>query len=122
MAYCRYGANGFEILVRQAAGGERRWQIDKSGGLYPFWAPDGKTLFYCGPAGDVYAVPVDGSGATFRAGAPQLFATAPTPEGGGLSVSLHPDGDRILSVSGETSDSETGYLHLVTDWRRGLAN
>ena len=67
-------------------------------------------------------VPVDGSGSTFRAGAPEPFARVASPGGGGFYVSLHPDGERILHVAGAVSEDESGYLRLVTDWLRGLAN
>jgi Tol biopolymer transport system component len=113
-------SGSFEIIVRPMSGGDRRWQVDRQGGVYPFWSPDGTKLYYLEFSGEISMVPVDGSGATFRAGAPQVFARVAPPQGGGIHVSLHPDGDRVLHVGGEVSEDETGYLHLVTDWRRGL--
>ena len=38
----------------------------------------------------------------------------------GVGFSFHPDGDRVLYVPGEDFEDEGGYLHLVTDWQRGL--
>ncbi len=113
-------ANEYEVIVRPMSGGDRRWQVNKEEGVYPFWGPHGETLFYIGMTGDVMEVPVDGSGSTFRAGAPKLFAQVSPPEAGGYPVSLHPDGDRILYVGGDVSQDEKGHLRLVTDWRRGL--
>jgi len=120
LAYHSQTQNSWEVIVRPMAGGDRRWQVDKQGGVYPFWGPDGTKLYYLEFSGEISEVPVDGSGDTFRIGAPQTFARVSPPQGGGIHVSLHPDGKRVLFVGGEVSDDENGYLHLVTDWRRGL--
>jgi serine/threonine protein kinase/Tol biopolymer transport system component len=121
LAYLSQTTASIEIIVRPMSGGARRWQIDRAGGVYPFWSPDGSSLLYLEFSGEVTRVPVDGSGATFRAGAPQEFARVNPPNAGGIHVSLHPDGERLLHVGGESAADETGYLHLVTDWQRGLA-
>ncbi len=121
-AYTKQSASGaWEIIVRPMAGGNRQWQVDRDGGVYPFWGPHSKKLFYVSLSGDVMEVPVDGSGSTFRAGAPKLFAKISAPVAGGIPVSLHPDGDRLLYVGGDVSEDEKGFLRLVTDWTRGLA-
>jgi Tol biopolymer transport system component len=122
LAYHSQTSGSWEVIVRPMAGGARQWQIDREGGVYPFWGHDGKTLLYVEFSGEISAVPVDGSGSTFRAGAPRSFARAAPPQGGGIHVSLHPDGERLLHVAGEVSEDETGYLRLVTDWQQGLAN
>jgi Tol biopolymer transport system component len=114
--------NNWEILVRPLSGGDRRWQIDRDGGVYPFWSLDGGSLLYIGFYGEIQRVPVDGSGPTFRiSGPPERFAHTSPPEPTGSDVSLHPDGERVLHVRGRVSEDETGYMQLVTDWRRGLA-
>jgi Tol biopolymer transport system component len=113
--------DNWEVIVRPMSGGDRQWQVDRDQGVYPFWGPDGKKLFYMDLSGDVMEVPVDGSGSTFRAGAPKLFAQVSSPVPGGVPVSLHPDGDRLLYVGGDVSEDEKGFLRLVTDWPRGLA-
>jgi len=120
--YFTYTASDtWEVIVRPMVGGDRRWQVDRDEGVYPFWGSDGKTIFYIDTSGEIMMVPVDGSGSTFRAGAPKPFAQVSPPNPGGVPVSLHPDGDRILYVGGDVSEDEKGYLRLVTDWRRGLA-
>jgi hypothetical protein len=110
----------WNVYVRPASGGNRRWQINRADGFYPFWAPDGKSLYYIETAGLIKKVAVDGSGSTFRAGAPEDFATVSAVDPEGTHISLHPDGDRVLHVPGGDSEDELGYLHLVTDWQRGL--
>jgi hypothetical protein len=120
LAYHTQTSGSWAVMVRPLEGGNRRWQVDKQGGVYPFWSPDGTKLYYLEFSGEISEVPVDGSGDTFRAGAPTTFARVAPPQGGGIHASLHPDGTRVLHVGGEVSDDETGYLHLVTDWKRGL--
>jgi Tol biopolymer transport system component len=121
LAYDIQTEGSWETIVRPVTGGDRRWQIDRDGGVYPFWSPDGTKLYFIEFSGEIAEVPVDGSGATFKAGSPQTFARVAPPQGGGIHASIHPDGKRVLHVGGEVSDDETGYLRLVTDWRRGLA-
>ena len=121
LAYDIRTTSSWEVIVRPFSGGARQWQIDKDGGVYPFWSPDGSRLFYIEFSGEVMAVPVDGQSSTFQAGSPQSFARVAPPQGGGFYVSLHPDGERLIHVGGEVSEDETGFLRLVTDWRRGLA-
>jgi Tol biopolymer transport system component len=110
----------WEVFVRPTAGGERKWQLNRESAAYPFWGPDGTELFYIEADGDVVSVPVDGTGTTFRFGAPRVFTRTSVPDAEGLHVSIHPDGKRILHVGGTLSEDETGYMQLVTDWRRGL--
>jgi hypothetical protein len=33
---------------------------------------------------------------------------------------MHPDGERLLTVSGSVAANESSDLQLVTDWTRGL--
>ena len=122
VAYHARTSGSWEILVRAVDSGERRWQIDREGGVYPMWNSDGSSLLYVEFSGELSRVSVDGSGGTFRAGAPEPFTRVAAPQGGGIHYSLHPDGDRILHVGGEISEDENGILRLVTDWQRGLGH
>jgi Tol biopolymer transport system component len=121
LAYHAETTDSWEVIVRPTSGGDRRWQVDRSGGVYPFWSPDGTSLYYIEFSGEISKVPVDGSGSTFRAGAPKIAARVAPPQPGGRYVSLHPDGERILHIGGQVSQDENGYLNLVTGWPRGLA-
>jgi Tol biopolymer transport system component len=120
MAYGSGQGMNWDVFVRPVAGGDRRWQINQETGLYPFWSPSGDRIYYVRSNGDLQWVEVDGASSTFRSGAAERFATISPPGAGGRYVSMHPDGDRILAVSGELSDSESAVLQLVTDWQRGL--
>ncbi len=54
-------------------------------------------------------------------GANRKGATITTPDATGNFYDLHPDGRRLLQTGMDSSvRAEVSYLHLVTDWRRGL--
>jgi len=110
----------WDVYVRPVSGGERRWQVNQGPGLYPFWGPRGDRIYYVGTNGEFVEVQVDGSTSTFRAGEHERFAMITAPAAGGTYVSLHPDGEKLLVVSGELSENESAALQLVTDWPRGL--
>ena len=62
-----------------------------------------------------------GVGDTFRIGNYTDKVTVPSPEASGSFYDLHPDGERLLQTSIDPAfRAEVSYLHLVTDWRRGL--
>ena len=68
--------------------------VSKGGGNRPIWRPDGKELFYVGPASQVMAVDIDASKG-FQAGTPQRMFTGPTT----TTVGLGPvAGRQALSV------------------------
>jgi Tol biopolymer transport system component len=112
----------WDVFVRPVSGGERRWQISEEAGLYPFWGPRGDRIYYVATSGQLHGVEVDGSSGTFRTGAREPFAMISPPGAGGQYVSMHPDGERLLVVSGALSENEDADLQLVTDWVRGLMN
>ena len=120
LLYSSGSGSNWDVYVRPVSGGDRRWQIDREEGLYPFWGARGESVFYVRTNGDLDRVEVDGRTDTFRSGAPVDFATVTPPSAGGNEVSLHPDGERVLVVSGDLSESETAVLQFVTDWTRGL--
>ena len=66
LAYGTGRASQWDVFVRPLSGGDRRWQINRSPAVFPFWAPDGKTLYYVDLTSEIQAIPVDGSGSTFR--------------------------------------------------------
>jgi Tol biopolymer transport system component len=121
MVYGSGRGTNWDVYVRPVSGGERRWQINRDPGLYPFWGPGGDRIYYVSTNGSLQQVEVDGGSSTFRSGAPIDFAMISPPGAGGVYVSMHPDGERLLVVSGELSDNESADLQLVTDWQRGLA-
>ena len=122
IAYHTESASGWDIFVIPAAGGPRKWQVTTDGAVYPKWSADGKRLFVSLFSGQLRSYDVDGSGQTFRIGNGTPSITLTSPDASGSYYSLHPDGKRILqSGTDPTFRAEVSYLHLVTDWRRGLA-
>jgi len=121
VAYHTETAAAWDIFVMPAAGGARKWQITTSGTAYPKWSPDGKELWVATFSGLLQAYPVDGSGETFRVGSAIDKVTVTSPGGTGCFYDLHPDGVRLLQSGVDPAfRAEVSYLHLVTDWQRGL--
>jgi len=121
IAYHTESASGWDIFVIPAAGGARKWQITTDGGVYPRWNQDGTELWVSKFNGDLRAYAVDGSGDTFRAGTFRQPLNVNTPDVTGNYYDLHPDGLRILQTGIDPEfQVEVSYLHLVTDWQRGL--
>jgi hypothetical protein len=95
--------------------------VTTSGAVYPRWSHDGTELWVTRFSGDLRVYDVDGSGDTFRIGSFEDRATVPSPDATGCYYDLHPDGERIIQSSPDPAfRAEVSYLHLVTDWRRGL--
>ena len=74
-------------------------------------------------SGDLRTYEVDGSGETFRVGAFSQSLKVTPPDQTGSFYCLHPDGQRILQTGIDPAfRAEVSYLHLVTDWQRGLVH
>jgi len=121
IAYHSQSAAGWDIFVAPAEAGPRKWQVTTEGAAYPKWNHDGTELWVSRFNGDLFAYSVDGSGATFRVGSATKKATVSSPDATGSFYDIHPDGIRILHTGVDPAfQAEVSYLHLVTDWRRGL--
>jgi serine/threonine protein kinase len=68
-AYASDEAGIWEIYVTSFPGAGGKFQVSRGGGSEPRWRPDGKEIFYIGPAGMLMAVPVTGDGG-FSTGTP----------------------------------------------------
>jgi len=117
-----YGTNGsgqWEIYVRPADGGRGKWQIS-TGGIYPRWSRDGRTIYYRDPDdGAVVSVSVDTKEESIQAGRPRLLFNGP------FSVSVDNrnryaigiDADQFVMLhrpagSGERHD----HMRVVLNW------
>jgi Tol biopolymer transport system component len=121
VAYHANTAAGWDVFVIPAGGGPRKWQVTTFGSAYPKWNADGTELWVSRFSGDLRAFSVEGSGDTFRIGNYKDMATVPSPEASGSFYDLHPDGERLLQTAIDPAfRAEVSYLHLVTDWKRGL--
>jgi Tol biopolymer transport system component len=115
-------AAGFDVFVMPAAGGVRKWQVTTSGAVYPRWSPDGREIWVSTFSGDLRAYAVDGTSETFQVGAYRTTVTIASPTPLGNHYDLHPDGQHLLEAGNDPDfRAEISLLHLVTDWRRALA-
>jgi Tol biopolymer transport system component len=67
----------YEVYVRPYPGPGGKWQISNEGGDFSAWKDDGRELYYIGQDGNMTVVDVDGSGSSFKAGAPRRLFAAP---------------------------------------------
>ena len=121
IAYHTETAAGWDVFVMPATGGARKWQVTTDGTAYPLWNTEGTELWVGKFNGDLVVYSVDGSGQTFRVGSSRQTLTITSMDGDGNNYDLHPDGLRILQAGIDPAfRSKVSYLHLVTDWQRGL--
>jgi serine/threonine-protein kinase len=106
LAYQSAESGRDEVYVRpfpQVDGG--RWQVSTAGGTRAAWARSGRELFYLDATNTLTAVPVQTSGATFRAGRPaKLFDAKYSTPFPVRSYDVSADGKRFLMLK----DSATG--------------
>ena len=116
-----------EIYVRSFPDPGERTLVSEGGGEYPFWSPDGNTVYY-------WTLPValgGGSGDVFMAAriqrepTPVVINREPLFTGDYFrpAWSLHPDGDRLVvpqaagvSATPEGAASEPERFIVVTNW------
>ena len=121
IAYHESSANGWDVFVMPADGGPRKWQMSTSGAVWPRWSPDGSVLYAIGFNGGIIGFPIERSGDRPVVGSPRKVATILSPDAGGSNFDIDPRGKRFLSVVDDpTMKEDTSFVHLVTDWRRGL--
>jgi Tol biopolymer transport system component len=121
IAYHHESASGWDVFVAPAEAGPRKWQVTSEGTAYPKWNSDGTELWASRFNGDLIVYEVDGSGSTFKVGPSSIRATVSSPDATGSFYDLHPDGIRLLHTGIDPAfQNEVSYLHLVTDWKRGL--
>ena len=120
IAYLSLQSARFEVYVSPFPQGGARWQVSANGGTDPRWAPDGKTMYFLSLDNQVMSVPVDGSGAEFRAG--QVETLFPINIFAGPRISsgfeVAPDGKRFLVNS--AGDVEAPRVVLVSNWTSAL--
>ena len=95
-----------------------QWQVSTDGGIHPAWRPDGKALYYLGPAGAMMTAPIRVTRATLEPGAPTtLFATRVL--GGGVEAQqgwqydVAADGRLLINA---VPDDVTAPITLLMNW------
>jgi serine/threonine-protein kinase len=111
----------FEIYVRPFPNpyAGSRWQVSSGGGTQPFWARDGREIFYRDSSDAMLAVPVT-QGAAFSAGRPhKLFDggwyLGNGGRGGGRMYDVSADGSRFLMIKSGPS-ARAPELVVVLNW------
>jgi eukaryotic-like serine/threonine-protein kinase len=124
VAYMSNESGRPEIYVRpftppgaKTAGGQ--WQVSAAGGIHPTWRPDGRELYYIGPAGSLVAVPIAVSGATLEPGTPMVrFSTrilgGGVDAGQGRQYDVAPDGRILINTVIDDVDLP---ITLLQHWR-----
>jgi serine/threonine-protein kinase len=96
-----------------------RIPVSIGGGWEAVWSRSGTELFFRGPRGEVYTVPVT-TGRTFTYGAPKLLFNVPGLQQDGYhrSYDVRPDGKAFLMVA-SSGDNATD-LSVIFNWRTEL--
>lgn len=123
IAYSSDEAGRREVYVQgfvpdhNPAAGIGKWQISNAGGAKPRWRRDGKELYYLDGDGELMAVPVKSTAATFEAGVPvALFRTHPK---GFFPYDVAPDGRFLIDTAAEGGTAGSS-ITLVLNWMAGL--
>ena len=117
IAYRSNESGSFEIYVRPypAGSGVRWWRISNGGGLYAFWANNGRELFYETADNRIMAMDYTVDGASFLAGKPRLWSDKQLFYTGTSTVDLAPDGKRfaVLRQPQAPAGGEKGTVHVI---------
>ncbi len=130
LAYQSNASGQDEIYVRPFPNvDEGRWQISRTGGTRPLWAPDGSELFYLdttirpGFSRGIMAVPIE-TEPGFAAGNPTVAYDADISARNseqGRTYDISPDGERFLIIRRVGSDEGSpAELILVQNWLEEL--
>jgi Tol biopolymer transport system component len=120
IAYQSNESGGDQVYVRPfPAVDSGRWQVSATGGQKPFWARNGRELFYTANDGSLMSVPIQGPGAAFNFGnAARLFDASPYNGLGliGRTVDASPDGKRFLMIKSVKQEETLAQINVVLNW------
>ncbi|MCW5977526.1 MAG: serine/threonine-protein kinase [Bryobacteraceae bacterium] len=120
VAYTSTESGRFEVYVREAPPGERRWQVSVNGGFEAHWRADGQELFYLSTDAKMMSVEVK-PGPAFEPGATRALFQTPIP---GIAevrnqYSVSPDGRRFL-ISAAAGAGNDAAIVVVENWHAAL--
>ena len=111
IAYRSNESGADEIYVRGSSGGGGHWQISAGGGLFAFWARNGRELFYETADNRIMLVDYTANGASFVPGQSRLWSDRRIFSPGRSNLDLAPDGNRFAVF--QATDEPEGPPHLV---------
>jgi len=116
IAYQGDESGRYEIYVRPFPGPGGKWQISVNGGAEPYWSRDGSRIFFRNNQ-QFFAVDVETSGGSFRAGRPQVTVEDVEQLTGEQSYSVDSNGERFLKLV-RADEGETGpdRVVVVVNW------
>src|SRR5262249_28015346 len=119
VAYTSNESARYEIyVVPFPEPGVRKWRVSTAGGGHPRWRSDGKELYYIAPDGKLMAVPIAGSGSTFKPGTRvALFPTrivGGVARRGNMQYDVAPDGRFLINTSIEDAGLP---ITLLLNWK-----
>jgi hypothetical protein len=125
VAYVSLETGNSEVYVRpfrvsgqtgQPSLGEGKWQISRDHGNWPQWRIDREIVFNTGPIGtEVFAAPVNATGAAFESGAPQRLPFPPS-TGVNTTPQSGPDGRRFLIEVPLDQPAARRSISVVLNW------
>ncbi len=114
LAYVESQSGRDEVYVSPFPGPGGRWAVSAGGGDEPVWAPSGRTLFYRGADGWLYAATLALGGPVLITHRARLFDTRPYVADAGYDV--FPDGRHFVFVREDRASSTVGVtLNWFTD-------
>jgi len=121
LAYVSRETGRDEVYVTPFPAGGGKWQVSATGGRQPRWNPDGKSLYFESPRGELLAAAVDVRGSSFEVRSVQpLFRTNMYvgPRVGVPAYDVAPDGARLLINN--AGDPTPIRATLVVNWDANL--
>jgi len=115
IAYRSNESGSDEIYVRPfPAGSGGKWQISVGGGLYAFWANNGRELFYETADNRIMVVDYRVEGDSFVLGRRRLWLDKQLFYPGTMNLDLAPDGKRFVVLAmPEAPAGEKGSVHVT---------
>jgi Tol biopolymer transport system component len=119
VAYTSTESGRREVYVRPSAlpgtssAAVGQWQISTAGGAFPYWAPDGRELYFLNLAREMMAAPITGLRDSLEHGQPTMLFRAPSRGLNSRQYDVSRDG-RFLFVT--TLDDDTPPIRLIQHW------
>jgi Tol biopolymer transport system component len=111
----------FQVYVKPFPGPGRRWQVSTQAAGYQFWTQGGRELIYQTiEEGDLMSVQIEPVAGGLRVSRPEILFNLEEGEAGGPRFTVSTDGERILNIPRETTQSDN-LLNLVVNWPDELA-